>query len=170
MVEFVSQRSTVHWDTGCGVAALLMLLKTASIPTPKTFKEMGRLLQVNIVPKIKWGHKFSDYGLGAYTRDVVKYLEDNRINYIAIADTGKSSISWSVLVGIIGEVPTMVGMRDENNPEEWGEGGHWVVLEKTSDEFFKCYDPYRKKSEKYVYKIGVNKLKTDWDGYAIAIT
>lgn len=171
MVEFVSQRSTKYSEFGCGIAAILMLLKTANISTPQTFIEMGNLLNVDIEPKDKWGEKFSEYGKGAYARDIAKYLDNNCINYICIADNKKSKISWTVLLNIIDNVPTMVGMINKNNPNEWGEGGHWVVLEKKSVNSFECYDPYKNKSDKErSYELNINQLKSDWDGFAIAIT
>lgn len=52
-------------------------------------------------------------GKGAYARDVAKYLDDNHINYICIADRCKSEISWASLLNIINKAPTMVGLLDK---------------------------------------------------------
>ena len=147
-----------------------MLMKTADHPTPWTFVEMGDLLNVDVEPREKWGEEFTEYGKGAYARDVTKYLDDNCISYTCIADKDKSIISWVKLLGIIKKAPTMVGMINPKNPAEWGEGGHWVVLKKKSKNLFECYDQYRKKYEPHSYEMEIDKLKSDWDGFAIAIT
>ena len=65
----------------------------------------------------------------------------------------------------------MVGV-DNENPDKWGEGGHWIVLSeynKDSDQFT-FYDSARWESDEYQRNISGNELKEDWDGYAIAIT
>jgi len=168
-IPFVSQRYTQYSTIGCGVAATLMLLKANNLPVPKTFKEMTVRLKADIEPKKKWGKKYWDFGLGAYARDITDYLNDERINHVSINDDKKTESSWSVLKSLVQRGPVMVGMYDGNNAEKWGEGGHWIVIERIGNNF-RYYDPYCKSNEKHVFTLKESKLQSDWDGYAIAIT
>jgi len=168
-VQFVSQKHTRYSEIGCGVAAILMLLKASGHPIPKTFIEMGRLLKVDVEPKEKWNDKYCDFGLGAYARDVSDYLNDELINHISINDSGKTELSWNILIDIATKYPVMIGMYNINETTEWGEGGHWIVITKTGGGF-QYYDPYCKMNEKHMFNIEKSKLKNDWDGYAVAIT
>jgi|GEM_PF-3239789 hypothetical protein len=173
MVEFVSQRNTCYSEIGCGVAACMMLLKTAGYNTPNTFKEMGDLLCVDVPPGKKWGKKFTNYGHGAYARDITKYLENNKIPYINIADERKHKISWASLNKLISLAPVMVGVIDKEDADKWTDGGHWVVLvEKVAGGKFAYYDPDYTKykfANTVAPTMTTNELKNWWDGCAIVV-
>ena len=167
---FVSQRDTEYSENGCGVAAILMQLKSASINTPNSFKEMAELLNIDSSASQKWGSKFkdSDYCFGIYPRDVTKYLDDYNISYISISDAQKKA-SWECLKILAKQVPVMVGMKNEEDPKKWGEWGHWIVITNIDEETVTYCDPYSKKNEKHTFEISIANMKNEWDGYAIAI-
>ncbi len=167
-IEFTTQRGTIYSEIGCGVASALMLLKAANLPTPSSFKKMGELLAVNVPAIKKWGKDPKDCDLGAYTRDITRYLSDEQIGHVAISDENKTDLSMVLLASLLQNPPIMVGMA--YNEEDWGDGGHWIVIVSTGLKSVRYYDPYKTSREQFEFTMKRDKFYSEWDGQAIAIT
>ena len=165
-VPFVSQIGSSHENYGCGVAATLMLLR--HIGRTDSFTATAKGLKVDVAPYRKWGQSGAGMGRGAYARDVTAYLSTLGVPHTLLADPSKTSVSKRVLRALLAGIPVMVGMN--NKRAEWGEGGHWIVVEPSSVNKFTYLNSAISKAEMFRGEITWNKIARDWDGFAIAVT
>ena len=167
-LEFVSQRHTKYADYGCGVACLAMLLRYRECRTPSV-AELGAKIKIDTDPGERLGPAFSGYGYGAFNRDIVRYLECEDHSYVHIEADPSSKAAKDTLIGLIAASPTMVGVGNESNPQKWGAGGHWIVVEHLGAERVRYLDPNEKANGKPRKSLKIEELLDDWDGVAVSI-
>ena len=162
-VPFVSQhdfRISGMSDLGCGVAALMMLLRYERAPR--------RLLSVRrLCRELKLHIRGSDKGIpdspgcGVYLEDVIRFFDTHRI--AGEARRLKPRRGFVRLKNILRASPVMVEMGGD--ARRWGSYGHWIVLRGASNGEFHYLDPaYKKRSGRFAKSITENQFLREWTG------
>ena len=167
-IPFVTQIGSSHEDYGCGVAATLMLLRGANLSV-ESFAATAKGLRVDVLPLKKWGKAGEGMGKGAYAIDVTNYLFNRSVPHVVLSDASKKASSKRTLQELLKRVPVMVGVDNPNNPNDWGDGGHWIVVEPSAGTKYSFLDSARTEEQDYRRSISWAKMARDWDGYAVAV-
>lgn len=161
-IVFVSQCFRKHADIGCGVASLMMLLKHRDEAFSRSYNELADALRITDSVRKKWGEQYDGEGFGAYPADITKFLKEERIPFIQIHRGGSAPLQ---LMRVLETGPLMIGMSGE----EWGEYGHWIVLESKYRSGYYYLDPHESPTGSYRKFIAEDMLLRDWDGFAIQL-
>ena len=167
-VRFFSQRAPnhLHRGFGCGVAALMMLLRHHQVPVPvPSYRQLCVCLWLTVPPSIKGWPQGS--GMAAYSTDVERALyglqspTGKKIKFAAITDeepeVALQSIRKALKVG-----PVMTGM--------WGRGfggdfGHWIVVIGYQNGELLYLDPWCLR--KQVRHLPAQDFPQHWASYAL---
>jgi hypothetical protein len=159
---FTSQTDPDYYpEVGCGVASLMMLLKAVDFKPLPSWRELCDELHLT-KPTRQKGYSSKDPALGLYSEDLFKFVIKShlpfRMHFFA-KEWGAS----------LKKAPIMVLMAE--NPKEFGQEGHWVILVSRKKEFFTYLDPwYKSDYTKHISSVGFKKYyKKYYTGIALQI-
>jgi hypothetical protein len=166
--EFASKKLKSY---GCGVAAMMMLLRywcdRRSIPKDE---DLAAALWAHVSPRLKGFQK--SYGYGVDFDDVIMFLKRLKIPHNQTASskkgkTGHERALRNALPAMVGQGPVMAAVS--GHTRVWS-GGHWIVLHALRDNKVWFCDPgYERADSKFTGVMTISRFGKFWTGYSIQI-